>query len=378
MRKRIIIVGISSLMLMAIIIVTVVGIVLANNKRYETEDTKTFKSALELIEANKYNSNQKGYSINFIQEFSYEQKIEEEESIIDFDISYESDGEFILSYETNDAKNVNLEKGFSSIIKNSNGFVSGVQNETHEINNKENNKQTNETVRQDSLKYSTSNYFVVDTNESNISVLSNTSYKNLSDSSKDVNDIFAGKISRSVLVDTIDDEGINKAVDKIMFIDVWDSVNTLLALMHKQLNNFDVNNYKALYDYIKDRNFSFSKDDNSINIKFEMSLDKTLNEEKNNYDNVFVEMKIDNKTGEIQKFKIDLSKYLTSILEEESKSSIYFKSNVRSYVIDGRIINSTIQRPETNVSYTEYTEDNKYDFIDRFINKALPVREDIY
>ena len=378
MRKRIIIVGISSLMLMAIIIVTVVGIVLANNKRYETEDTKTFKSALELIEANKYASNQKGYSINFIQEFSYEQKIEEEESIVEFDVNYESDGEFILSYETTDAKNVNLEKGFSSIIKNSNGFVSGLQGEKHEINNKETNKTTNEVLRQEALKYSTSNHFVIDTNEANISVMSNTSYNNLSDSSKNVEDSFAGKISRDILIDNVDDSGLNKAVDKIMYIDVWDSVNTLLGLMHKELNNFDKNNYKVLYDYIKDRNFIISKDDSSININFEISLDKTLNEEKNNYDNASVEMKVDNKTGEIKNFKIDLSKYLASILQEESNNSIYFKSNVKSYVINGKIINSTLTRPETNVSYTEYTEENKYDFIDRFINKALPVREDIY
>ena len=163
-----------------------------------------------------------------------------------------------------------------------------------------------------------------------------------------------------------------------MYIDVWDSVNTLLGLMHKELNNFDKNNYKVLYDYIKDRNFIISKDDSSININFEISLDKTLNEEKNNYDNASVEMKVDNKTGEIKNFKIDLSKYLASILQEESNNSIYFKSNVKSYVINGKIINSTLTRPETNVSYTEYTEENKYDFIDRFINKALPVREDIY
>ena len=208
--------------------------------------------------------------------------------------------------------------------------------------------------------------------------MSNTAYNNLSDSSKNVEDSFAGKISRDILIDNVDDSGLNKAVDKIMYIDVWDSVNTLLGLMHKELNNFDKNNYKVLYDYIKDRNFIISKDDSSININFEISLDKTLNEEKNNYDNASVEMKVDNKTGEIKNFKIDLSKYLASILQEESNNSIYFKSNVKSYVINGKIINSILTRPETNVSYTEYTEDNKYDFIDRFINKALPVREDIY
>ena len=52
--------------------------------------------------------------------------------------------------------------------------------------------------------------------------------------------------------------------------------------------------------------------------------------------------------------------------------------NVNSYYIEGKIINNTLDRADTSsIQYKEYNDETKYDFIDQFINHALPTR-DIY
>jgi len=78
-------------------------------------------------------------------------------------------------------------------------------------------------------------------------------------------------------------------------------------------------------------------------------------------------------------FKFDLSNYLFSILKTDPSNSGVFSSNVNDYIIQGKILNDTLNnKEEANVSYKEYDESNKFDFIDDFVQDALPVHEDIY
>ena len=110
-----------------------------------------------------------------------------------------------------------------------------------------------------------------------------------------------------------------------------------------------------------------------------LSLDGSLKEEENNFNDVEILIEVDNESGEIVSFKFDLSKYLSSLLALEAEGATYFKADVNSYYIEGKIINNTLDRADTSsLQYKEYNDETKYDFIDQFINHAIPTREDIY
>lgn len=377
MKKKIIFYVCVSL-LMASIAIAVVLVVKSVKEQYETEETKAFKEVLTLLESNRDKSNKKGYEITFKEDFNYAQKLDENDVITDYTAHYVADGAFTLSYETADAKSVSFTGGFESFFKNANGFMSGTQVECHEIHNEEKDKTNNTVIRSEEINRGTTNNFIIDADQ-NITVLSETTYLDLGNPNNDIKDQFYGKIARTVLDDNIETKSFTKAVDKMMFVDVWDSTNTLLLLMHNTFVNFDSSNYENIYNYIKKKNFKYERTDNTIVIKYTLSLDSALKEEENNFNDAEIEIEVDNKTGEILHFKFDLSKYLASLLALDEEGSTYFKANVSSYYIEGRIVNNTLDRKNTeNVTYIEYNDASKYDFIDQFINHALPTREDVY
>ena len=179
-------------------------------------------------------------------------------------------------------------------------------------------------------------------------------------------------------MDNVETKSFNAAVDKMMFVDVWDSTNTLLLLMHNTFVNFELSNSEKIFNYIKDKSFTYNRKDKTIEIKYMLSLDGSLKEEENNFNDVEILIEVDNESGEIVSFKFDLSKYLSSLLALEAEDATYFKADVNSYYIEGKIINNTLDRADTSsIQYKEYNDETKYDFIDQFINHALPTR-DIY
>ena len=378
MKKKIIFYVCMALLMISAAVTTVVIVKVFSNK-YETEETKAFREVLTLLENNRDKSNKKGYDIKFSEDFSYEQKIEENDNIIDYSSHYKSEGVFNLSYETADPKSVSIGSGFESFFNNSTGFMLGNQSEQYEIHNVETDKDSNNASRTDDLKYKTNNNFIIENDQNNISVMSETTYSDLKDSNNDVNDKFYGKIAKSVLNDNIESKSFNTAVDQILFVDAWDSTNTLLMLLHNTFKDLDSNDFEKIYNYIKNKNFSYNKTDNSIVVKYEISINPSLKEEDNDFKNAELELEVDNKTGEIIRFKIDLSKFLESILGLEAEGSTYFKSEINSYVIEGKIINNTLTKADTSsIVYKEFGSEDVYDFIDQFINHALPTREDVY
>ena len=376
--KNKIIFYVSMILLMVIVGVSIYLVTVGINAKYETEETKAFKEVLELLENNRGKSNKKSYSINFLEDFDYEEKIDNIDELVDYKAKYEAKGSFVLSYDKDDNKNVNIEKGFDSFIKYANGYMYGIQSEIVEISNEETDKRNNE-KRSDTHKRGTDNKFLYDTDDSNVCVLSETKYEDYANSLNNTNDSFYGKINKNSLLEAIELNSLSKAINDLMFIDAWTSVNSLLLLMHNTFVNLNPHSYKGIYEYIQNKNFEFERKDNSIVIKFIVDLDSKLKENDNSLENIVITLEVDKNSGEINYFKFDLSNYLKSLLLEDAEGTTYFNSNVKNYYIDGKIINNTIARIDTsNISYKEYSSDEKFDFVDNFITKALPIREDIY
>ena len=60
------------------------------------------------------------------------------------------------------------------------------------------------------------------------------------------------------------------------------------------------------------------------------------------------------------------------------KSLIYYLCMSVLMAWIGKIVNNTLTRKDTSgVEYKEYTDETKYDFVDQFINHAIPTSEDI-
>ena len=361
--------------------VAVIGSVVAlascnknNNMNYETENTKIFKEVINLVEENR--ENKKGYGVSFVQDFNYEENKELDFEISNYKAHYHTNGSFLLSYE---GKNIEIEKGLDGFITNATGFLSGYQTEKHEIENKETDKETKEVIRQDNYNRGVENRFIYDTNDTNVSLMSETKYIDYSNRDNDITDKFAGTIAKQTLLDTVEADKLKKALNDLMFVDVWDSVNSLVELMHNTFVNLNNKGYEDIYKYLENKNFSFEKRDNLIVVKYTIDVDDSLKETtENKYNDVELNFQIDTQTKEIKYFRFDLSKYLASVFASENDTKVA-SSKVNEYYIEGNFINEQLTRFETtNTTYNKYTEDNKYEFIDDFMVHALPTREDIF
>jgi len=373
MNKKSLIYYLCMSVLMACIGITVAVTI---NAKYEEEKVTALKKALIVLE-DIGNSNKKGYEINFVKDIDYNEKEDDNEIVSDYNAHYESSGSFKLSFESDESKKVTLTNGFQSFFENGKGFISGTQSESHVINNSEINKKTNETIRKENYNYSVSNEYIIDNNE-NISVYSSTKYANNIDTTKTTTDSFAGKINKNVLFETVELSIFNTAIDQIMFIDVWDDVNSLLKLIYNSLTKIDYNNKQELSNFIKNKNFSFKINNDNIQISYMIDLDDKLTSGvDNNYENIYFSMELDNNTKEIKNFKFDLSNYYGSILKYDTNNSME-TAKINNYYIEGKIVNNTLTRKDTSsVEYKEYTDETKYDFVDQFVNHAIPTSEDI-
>lgn len=360
----------------AMAIIGVLAVLTACNKNnsmnYENENTKVFKEVLNLVEENR--ANKRGYNVSFVQDFNYDEKKELENEISNYKAHYYSQGSFLLSYE---GKNINIEKGIDGFIKEGSGFISGVQTEKHEIINEETTKDTKELIRKEVINHGVDNSFIYDTDANNVSIMSETKYIDYSDRSKDIDDKFYGTIAKDTLMDTIDAANLKTAIDQLMFIDVWDSVNVLIELMHNTFVDLNSKGYEDIYKYLENKNFSFERKDDIISIKYTIDVDDSLKATtENKFNDVEIQFEIDTETKDISYFKFDLSKYFASLFASENDEKTV-TSKVNNYYIEGKFLNKPINRTTTSNSlYTKYDEETKYDFVDDFMAYALPIKED--
>lgn len=344
--------------------------------KYETNEAKTMKNALVILDENR-SSNKKSYEISFVQDVEYEEKKDTDLEIINYKAHYKSNGSFVLSYEVADSKKIDLSNGFKSFLDDGVGFMSGNQSEIHIIQNEEIDKATNEKTRSENYNYTLGNKFVIDNRET-IKVLSETMYHNNLDDNKK-NYSFYGKINKETLMSCFESERFNEALNRMLFIDFWSDVNNLMNYLQKIFKEVNYNDSESVYKLIETMNINVEEANDAINLYFELDLDDSFKNEKNNYKNILVNLRINKESKNVDYFKFDLSNYLFSILKTDPSNSGVFSSNVNDYIIQGKILNDTLNnKEEANVSYKEYDESNKFDFIDDFVQDALPVHEDIY
>ncbi len=344
--------------------------------KYETNEAKTMKNALVILDENR-SSNKKSYEISFVQDVEYEEKKDTDLEIINYKAHYKSNGSFVLSYEVADSKKIDLSNGFKSFLDDGVGFMSGNQSEIHIIQNEEIDKATNEKTRSENYNYTLGNKFVIDNRET-IKVLSETMYHNNLDDNKK-NYSFYGKINKETLMSCFESERFNEALNRMLFIDFWSDVNNLMNYLQKTFKEVNYNDSESVYKLIETMNINVEEANDAINLYFELDLDDSFKNEKNNYKNILVNLRINKESKNVDYFKFDLSNYLFSILKTDPSNSGVFSSNVNDYIIQGKILNDTLNnKEEANVSYKEYDESNKFDFIDDFVQDALPVHEDIY
>ena len=373
---RKVIIAISSGVFVLVATLIIIAIVFNSNKpKADNKNVSVFKEAVNALNENQ-SFNKKGYEINFIENFDYEQKENTEQTTVDYKAHYEAKGEFRLSYENNTSNKISLEGGFQGLLQNGIGFISGVQSEKHVIQNNEINKATNEAIKKDDYDYTVNNNFVIDTTANNLEVYSKTDYLDNKDNTKNTNDSFSGKITKELLMNTYSLDKLNGGIEQLMFIDVWGNVNSLIELIYSSYKNVDLSNDEGLAKIIENSGFKFEKENDIIKITFSLDLNDEFKSEKNNYDAIDFLIEVDTKAKEVRYFRFDLAKYLASILKGDSDTGV---AKVNNFYIDGKIINNTLNR--TNLrpeEYKEYNEETKYEFLDEFVNHAIPGREDRY
>lgn len=378
MNKKKILYYVSIILFMILVGVTISIITLSKGDKYETEEVKSLKDVLVALDEGR-KSEKRGYEISFIQNLDYVEKDNNSLESYDYEAHYESSGNLKLTYENKSIKKVDFEDIYEGIFKNNDGFIYGNQKEKYVIENKETDKTSNESLKEENINYSVENEFLLDSNNDNLSVFSKTNYENKIDSNKNSNDSFTGKISKNVLNETIELDRIDRAMNEVMFVSTWDTVNSLINLVSDSFSSLDYNNYKEIYNYIENKGYKYERKDNLIIIDFMLDLDASLNDNiKNNFDNVYFHLEVDTKTKEINNFKFDLSRYFTSILKSDSDSN-QITANVNTYIIEGKIINNKLNNiDKTNMQFIEYNDETKYDFIDGFTEHAIPLKEEIF
>ena len=373
-KKRVIIIVVSILLL---IVIGIGSFLIYNNKR-KSKDAETVKQLLTAISQNLVQYDQKGYVISFSQKYDVEYKNSTELEDVNFSISYEGEGNVKLSYKIEGVEKI--EPKIKSLFLSDNAYLTGTQKEkvkhySDEIRNIDGEKIT----RTDDTYLGIEYEFAVKIDDDNLYTASDCNYFDYEDEANNFNKSFCGKISKKVLSDAVSDEEMTDVVSGLLFMDAWKYINQIKELANDYLKNMDFSNNEAIAKFISDNGITVDEKADIVDIGFVLDssriLSKITGKQVEHIANIYGTVKLDKNTGDVLNFKYDLSDCLLSMLMASGENKTYYKANVEEFAIEGEIHGKPLEDISLDNDFTEYKEEEKYDFINRFLDNVVPLYE---
>ena len=194
-----------------------------------------------------------------------------------------------------------------------------------------------------------------------------------------MSDSFCGKIDKKVLSDTVSDEDLTDVLSGIMFMDAWEYIDEIRELTNGYLKDLDFSSDEVLDKFISDNSIRIKEEYDAMNIGFALDSNRIMSEitgeEVEKIAPIYGSVMLDKNTGDVLHFEYDLSGCLFAMLTESGQDKEYNKVNAGEFVVEGKIFGKPLEDISLDKEFTEYTEDEKYDFINEFSEHFIPLYE---
>ena len=358
-------------LLIPIILIAIVGIYHLFTYKHYSYEAKIVKQLLIGLSEGASQYNKKSYEISFKEKYDVESKSSKDLSENDFAISYEGEGSVKLSY--NISKSDKIDSAISNLVEFGNGYLTGVQKEKLTYYNKEDTKN-----RVDDIKYDMDHEFIIKVDDNDYYAVGNKKYTDYNNSKNNLDNSFYGKIDKEIFKNTVSDERMKKSIEKLMYMDTWKYIEQLSSLSNNVFKDWELSNAKSVNTFIKNHEIKIEEEENSVNVRFSLDTAKIasklsdLEKDFSYLPKIYGKMKIEKETGNVLHFEYDLSNYLLAIFMKSGEDKPYYKANVEEFIIEGKVLNTTLEDLTIDKKFTEYYEENKLEFLKQFQEHVIP------
>ena len=345
--------------------------------RYYPPEAKIVKQLFDGLKAGLNQNDAKGYKVAFRQKYDLESKEIHDYGDIDFAVSYEGEGSVQLSFEQ--AGSGETSPRLTDLIRSGNGFIAGTQKEKLKYYNQEDHKK-DEDDRIDDIEYEMDHEFEVRTDSRDCYVSSKSAYIDRKDASNDYQDSFYGKIGKEVLLKDASEERLTKRLSELLFMDAWTYIREFSELSNRYFQELDLSNAKAVEEFIRKHQITTEERNNTVLVRFVLkayrSPSGTSGEAEENVPDIYGTMEIERNTGNVLHFEYDFGQYLLASLMREGEGKAYYKADVREFIIEGQVLNTTLEDLPVNQKFREFGEEDKAEFIREFSRRIIPFYEE--
>ena len=372
-RKTIIIIAVS----LALAVCLGVGCFHFFRYGYYSPEAKIVKQLLTGLKTNLGEYGTKGYIVSFRQEYEIESKRNDETADVDLAVSYKAAGSVRLSYNLD--KDVNGPVRLTDLISSGNGYLRGLQREQFKCYNKED-RIDDEYDRLDDIEYDLALEFAVKTEGDRLYAASDSVYKDLKDGANSYDDSFSGVIDRQLFLGSVSEERLSKAMTRLLFLDAWEYIEQFGNLSGQYLEMIDFSNAKEVNDFIREKEIVVDDRGEIAHVSFVLDsagiVSEITEEEADHLPKIYGFIQLDKKTGDVLHFEYYFGQYLLASLMKSGEGIPDYKAAVKDFTVEGRIIQTELEDLPLDRTFTEYTDENKYEFIHAFSEHIIPFYEE--
>ena len=367
-KKKIIIIAVS----IALAVCIGVGCYHFFTYRYYSPEAKIIKGLLTGFKTNLEGRGKRGYEVSFRQEYEIESRSETDE----INVSYVGEGSVMLSY---DPVGESGDSRLADFIASENGYISGVQNETFKCYNKED-REGDADDRIDDVEYSLEHEFTLKTDGGELYAASDSKYTDFKDEKNSCDDTFSGKIDKEVLLGSVSEERIGKAMTRLLFMDAWEYIRQFGDLSEKYLEELDFSNAKAVRDFMSEKEITVDDRGDTVYVTFVLDSAQIVaditDKDAEHLPKIYGSMELDKETGDVLYFEYNFGQYLLASLMKSGEGVPSYKAEVKDFTVEGRILGKELEDLTLEREFVEYTDEDKFEFINAFSEHIIPFYEE--
>lgn len=380
-KKRIVCIGI----LVCLLIGAGIGGYYYFTHLYYTHDARIVRQLLNGLSASITKTDRKGFVISFREQYSAQAGSQAKPEEVTFAIAYSGEGSVSMSYalEADGTQNAPEADGtrnaldLALLMRRGNGYLSGSQREEYTYYDKSIRViNGEETEHIQDVAYALEHEFTVKIDGEDYYAASESTFRDQKDAANDMTRSFYGKIDKNILLNTLSEEDMAEATQKLFFMEAWTYVRQISDLSKAFFQTLDLDSPSEVSAFMKQNCIEVEEKGASVKVSFVLDTTRIFSEmsreDLGEMPALRGFLEIEKESGDILHFEYDLGELLLAILRKMNADRPGFQATVSEFLLEGQVLNSALEDKTLDKTFTEYNEENKAEFIYRFASQVIP------
>ena len=315
------------------------------------KNNEKIKTSLNNLNSASFDNN--NFNTSFKHQYDAESHTDDEYEKVDYTISYDGNGSVTTKIDglTKDLNSYT----FYDLITTKVGYIKIEQSEKINCDYTEIDKTDNNKKSEDKNNYEIDHEFTIKFDDSTIYISSSSKFNNKNDNSKNVNETFNGKISKSLFTDATTEESFNYFYNQLVVMSEFNINNNVQKHVAEEfVKSIDLNE-KDFGSFVDDNKLSLDGKDISFSYPCNSFINSLFSVKSKKDAQIKGKLTIDETKKELTNFNYDLKDFIFNSLDVIDDEDLV-KTNINVYTLNGELFSTAVSDIKIDKEFKEYTE----------------------